>query len=105
MSVSVSTSIQPTETTAKEPSEPTTVELVAKTVAGIAQIGSARAALEQAGYTATITSNRITVNNETEAQLISANGSAWWNVYAADGSPPVWTVGTKHGDHNWAGAE
>jgi len=98
------TTSEPVETELSPSPEPT-VELVAKTIAGIAQIGSARAALEQAGHTATITGNRITVDNEIEAQLLSSNGSAWWNVYAADGSPPVWTVGAKHGDYSWAGAE
>jgi len=28
-----------------------------------------------------------------EAQLVSTNGHAWWEIYAIDGTPPVWTVG------------
>ena len=81
-----------------------TAEMVAKTVAGIVQIGAARRALEKAGWTASIVGNRITVADY-EAQLINSNGQGWWQVYAMDGTPPVWTVGTKCQDHssNWIG--
>ena len=70
-----------------------TAELVAKTIASISLIGVACRTLEQAGYTAKILANRITVDGVIEAQLGSTNGHAWWQVYAIDGTPPVWTVG------------
>jgi hypothetical protein len=82
-----------------------TAELVAKTVAGVSQIGYARAALETAGWTAMIVANRITVEGVIEAMLISANGAGWWQVYTADGAPPVWTVGThcQENSSSWIG--
>jgi len=70
-----------------------TAELVAKTIASISLIGVACRTLEQAGYTAKILANRITVDGVIEAQLVSTNGHAWWEIYAIDGTPPVWTVG------------
>ena len=70
-----------------------TAELVAKTIASISLIGVARRTLEQAGYTAKILANRITVDGVIEAQLVSTNGHARWEIYAIDGTPPVWTVG------------
>ena len=79
-------------------------EQVAKTVAGIAAIGHARHLLEQAGHSAPIVANRITVDREVEACLVNANGRSWWQVYRADGSPPVWTVGALAEDtSNWIG--
>ncbi|MDT5025694.1 MAG: hypothetical protein QOE61_2120 [Micromonosporaceae bacterium] len=84
-----------------------TAELVAKVVAGISQIGYARAALETAGCTATIVANRITVNGAIEALLILANGAGLWRVYAVDGASPVWTVGThpiqENSSSSWIG--
>jgi hypothetical protein len=37
--------------------------------------------------------------------LISANGAGWWQVYTADGAPPVWTVGThcQENSTSWIG--
>ena len=72
-----------------------TTEQVAKTINGISAIGHARTVLERAGWTATITANRITVNQEVEAQFIAANGKTWWQVHTADGTTPVWIVGTQ----------
>ena len=72
-----------------------TVEMVAKTLAGTALIGVARRLLEQAGYTANITANRIMVDGVIEAQLIQSNGFGWWQVHAVDGTPPVWMTGTR----------
>jgi hypothetical protein len=72
-----------------------TVELVAKTLAGTALIGVARRLLEQAGYTASITANRIMVDGVIEAQLIQSKGFGWWQVHAVDGTPPVWITGTQ----------
>jgi hypothetical protein len=51
--------------------------------------------LEDAGLAATVVANRITIAGAVEAQLISSNGSSWWQVYAVDGTPPAWTVGTQ----------
>jgi hypothetical protein len=70
-------------------------EQVAKVLSGVSAIGVARTALEQAGWNATIAGNRITVNQEVEAQFLAANGKSWWQVYTADGMPPVWIVGTQ----------
>ena len=84
--------------------EPALTERVAKMVAGVGLVGYARAALEHAGHAATISGNRITVDHEVEAQLVSANGHSWWNVYFSDGTPPVWTVGTQAGPFDRAGA-
>jgi hypothetical protein len=81
-----------------------TAELVGKTIAGIAVIGQARRVLEEAGWSATIVANRVTVDGVIEAQLVSSNGAAWWQVYATDGRPPVWTVGARVDDSsNWIG--
>jgi hypothetical protein len=81
-------------------------EQVAKMVAGISTIGHARTVLERAGWTATITANRITVNQEIEAQFIAVNGKTWWQIYTADGTPPVWIVGAAAVDPaNRVGAE
>jgi len=84
-----------THAAAQEP-EVITAEVIAKTLAGIHLIGYARRALEQAGWATRLHSNRITVNGAVEALLLSSNGHGWWQVYAADGTPPVWTVGTRH---------
>jgi len=82
-----------------------TPELIAKTIAGIPLVGCARNALLEAGYTATIVANRITIERQIEAQLLSTNGKSWWNVYASDGTPPVWTVGAQlEPNSNWIGA-
>ena len=70
-----------------------TAELVAETIHAISLIGVAGRTLEQAGYTAKILANRITVDGVIEAQLVSTNGHAWWQVHAINGTPPVWTVG------------
>jgi hypothetical protein len=76
-----------------------TAELVAKTIAGIDQIGLARRALEEAGHSAHIVANRITVGS-IEAHLRKSH----WDVFDVDGSPPVWTVGTQcHDASSWIG--
>lgn len=81
-----------------------TAEQVAKVIAGISVIGHARNLLEQEGYTATIVAQRITVNLEVVAQFVSCNGHAWWQVYATDGTPPIWTVGAQGRDPgDWRG--
>lgn len=72
-----------------------TPEQVAKVVDGISFIGLARQALECAGFAASLVANRITVNQEIIAQFVSVNGTAWWQVYAAAGTPPVWIVGAE----------
>jgi len=74
--------------------EVSSVELVARTIAGIAQIGAASRALRQAGLTASIVANRITTGG-VEAHLHGVNGHSWWTVFASDGTPPVWSVGTS----------
>jgi hypothetical protein len=80
------------------------VELVARSIAGIAIIGEARRILEFAGHTATIVANRITVDQDITAQLTTTKNGGWWQVYNSDGSPPVWTVGTQSEPTNWIGA-
>jgi hypothetical protein len=79
------------------------VELVAKALASVSTIGVACTALQQAGWNATIAGNRITVNHEVEAQLITANGTTWWQVYTSDGKPPVWIIGAQTDRANWMG--
>lgn len=74
-----------------------TAELVAKTIAGISQIGVARRTLEQAGWPTMLTANTLTVAGAVEAHLHHQNGHGWWQVYAADGTLPVWTVGARKG--------
>jgi len=84
--------------------EAVSAELVAKTIAGIPLIGQARRVLERDGWVVTIVANRITVAGTVEAQLVSSNGHGWWQVYAADGRPPVWTVDTQCEDASrWDG--
>ena len=95
---------EPTGDEADLAPEPT-VEQVAKTIEGISTIGEGRNALAQKGWTATIVAQHIYVNLSIVVQYIRANGSSWWNVYAEDGTPPVWTVGSKNDPCNWAGAE
>jgi hypothetical protein len=85
--------------------EMVTAEVVAKTIGGLTTIGSARAALEKAGWNATIVAQRITVDQAITAQYVSCNGHAWWWIYAEDGTPPVWTVGAEGMVGNWIGAE
>jgi hypothetical protein len=83
-----------------------TAELVAKTIAAIPQIGAAQRALEQAGFAAVITGNTIAIEEGYEAHLIMSNGHGWWNVFATDGTPPVWTVGAFDEDTaSWNGAD
>ncbi len=57
------------------PVEPT-AEQVADVVADIPAIGVARDALQQAGWSATIAGNRITVNEDVLVHFISAFGGA-----------------------------
>jgi hypothetical protein len=80
------------------------VERVAKVVSGISVIGQARDALDAAGWTATITANRITVDDEVLAQfipVIPANIgtvgpiNARWIIYSIARADPVWIVGTE----------
>jgi len=71
-----------------------TAELVAKIIAATPQVGQAQRVLEQAGYTARVTGNKIAIAEGFEAHLIFSNGYGWWNVFASDGTPPVWMVGT-----------
>ena len=83
-----------------------TTEQVAKVVAGISLIGLARYALEAAGFSATVTANRITVEGAIIAQFLAVNGRTWWQVYPADGTPRVWIVGAEAVDSaNWVGTE
>jgi|SRR5689334_14423633 hypothetical protein len=83
-----------------------TTEQVARTINGISAIGHARTVLERAGFTATISANRITVNQDITADLISANGNSWWHVYTAHDSRPPWIVGGAVVDQaSWLGAE
>lgn len=78
-----------------------TVEKVGRLLSGISIIGEARNALERAGWCATITANRLTVNEEVLAQLIPTSvGSfgavdAYWVIYTISGSRPVWIVGAE----------
>jgi hypothetical protein len=85
--------------------EAITAEVVAKAVAGILQIGVARRALEGVGHPASIVGNRISVAG-IEAHLHTRNGCGWWQVFATDGTPPVWTVGTSAEGNvaSWTGA-
>jgi hypothetical protein len=82
------------------------VERVAKVVAGISVIGEARNALDLAGWTATITANRISVGEEILAQFLPAKvGSAGliearWVVYSIAGAHPVWVVGAESPEHS-----
>lgn len=80
-------------------------EAVARVIAGLAQIGMARQALEDTGMKASICGSRITVDGVIEAQLMARSGVGWWSVYAIDGSPPIWNVGTHCGDNvaSWTG--
>jgi hypothetical protein len=80
-------------------------EQVAKTINGLPTIGHARTVLESAGFTATISANRITVNQQVEALLVAVNGKTWWQVYTVDGTHPVWIVGAAVDPSNWVGAE
>jgi hypothetical protein len=81
-----------------------TVEKVAKVVSGFSVIGEARNALSAAGWTATITANRITVDEDVLAQFVPAKVgafgliSACWLIYSTAGTKPVWIVGTDDSD-------
>lgn len=80
-----------------------TAEEVAGVVSGIPAIGEACDALRKAGWRASIASNRVTVNDEVFALLISgrcAGGrlgdvGARWMIYTITGTPPVWVVGAE----------
>ena len=80
------------------------VERVADVVSGFSVIGEARNALNAAGWTATITANRITVAEEVLAQFIPAKDgtfgriSASWIIYSIAGTHPVWIVGAEQSD-------
>ena len=93
------------ESESAQPVAPT-AESVAKIIEALATIGAARNALLAQGWSATIVANRITVNQEICAQYVCANGFCWWQVYAYDGTPPMWTVGARDDSAaSWAGAE
>lgn len=85
--------------------QPSLANQIAQAVAGIGTIGQAQQVLEAAGWQARITANHITVNQEVVADYVSINGSAWWQVYACDGSLPVFVVGSRTQPANWVGAE
>jgi hypothetical protein len=78
---------------------PLTVEKVAVVVSGISVIGEARSALKAAGWTASITANRITVDDAVMAQFIPAKTgtfglvSARWVIYSIAAADQVWIVG------------
>lgn len=78
-----------------------TTEEVAKTIAGIPQIGAACEALRRAGRRASIAGNRITVDDQVCAQLVGAStgryghSSASWTIYHVAGTPPAWIVGAE----------
>jgi hypothetical protein len=80
------------------------VERVANVVSGFSVIGEARNALSAAGWTATITANRITVDEDVLAQFIPAKVGAFglinacWLIYSIAGTQPVWIVGTDESD-------
>jgi hypothetical protein len=97
----------PEHESAVEPAQLTVglAEQVARTIAGISQIGYAQRALERAGWATVLFANRITVDSAIEAHLLSANDKAWWHVYAVDGTPPVWMVGARAEEENsnWMG--
>lgn len=80
-----------------------TPELVAKTITGISQIGSAHNALANAGWHPVVSKNRIIVDGIIEAQLLCANTAMWWNVYSVDGTPPIFTVGAHRVECDWIG--
>ena len=83
-----------------------TAELVAKTIAGISQIGYAQRTLQEAGYAAKLSGNRITVDGLIEARLTESNGGGFWTVHSIDGRPPVWTVGAfETSSSSWLGAD
>ncbi|MDT5010631.1 MAG: hypothetical protein QOH57_2248 [Mycobacterium sp.] len=69
-------------------------------------ISHARTVRERAGWVATITANRITIDHDIVAQLLAVNGMTWRQVYAADATSPAWIVGAAAKDHSsWVGAE
>lgn len=80
------------------------VERVAEVVSGISVIGEACRALNAAGWTATISANRITVGKDVLAQLIPAKAGAFglvsgrWVIYSTVGARPVWIVGAEQSD-------
>lgn len=83
------------------PAEVSMVESVAKVVSGISIIGQARNALHAAGWAATITANRITVDDSVVAQLIPARMGTYgmvnasWVISSTAVANPVWIVGTR----------
>ena len=78
-----------------------TAEQVAGVVAGIPAIGWACDALKKAGWRASISGNRITVNDEVFAQFIGTTVGALggidarWVVYRIAGTPPLSVVGAE----------
>ena len=93
-----------TEVEEGSPVVTTTAEIVAKTIAGIPLIGQAHRTLCNAGYQVILAANRIIIDGEIEATLHGGDGVSWWQVYALDGTPPVWTVGTVGTElHSWMG--
>ena len=90
--------------TGKSPDAMSMVERVARVVSGISVIGEARNALDAAGWTATITANRITVDEEVLAQFVPAKVgffgliNASWIIYSIAGAHPVWIVGGELSD-------
>lgn len=73
-----------------------TTEQVAEIVNGIVEIGRAKRQLEEAGMSAWLAANRITVNQQVIAELIHGIKSPdYWIVVAMDGSSPTWVVGTE----------
>jgi hypothetical protein len=75
------------------------VERVARVVSGCSIIGEAQNALHAAGWTATITANRITVGEDVLAQFIPAKTGTYgrvnarWIIYSIAETQPVWVVG------------
>jgi hypothetical protein len=73
----------------------TMVDRVAEIVSGKSVIGEARHALAAAGWKATITANRITIEDRVLAQFIPARigtagqSPAHWAIYSASGADPI----------------
>jgi len=75
--------------------ESPTVDRVAMVVSGMSVIGQARNALAAAGWSATITANRITVDDQVLAHFVPGRvGSvgrnhAHWAIYSAAGADAI----------------
>jgi hypothetical protein len=83
-----------------------TAESLSGMISGISEIGHACTVLSQAGLEVKIMANKISINQDFVAQLLSSNGHSWWVVFALDGSGPIWTVGAQPVPQNsWVGAE